>query len=163
MKIILDGEDIKIYLNKEYTKITDINNIAELEEYLSKIFFRLKKEYKIEIVGYYELKILYDKFYGFIIILKKHDFEYSDLFESQIDLDLTINKTNFFLYEIDDLFVIENKIMKNATIYIYKQKLYLKLISDIPTLEMGKLMEFSNLIYGDEVNKIINKGKTIFI
>ena len=163
MKIIFENDDIKIYLNKEYTNNVDINNISELEEYLSRILFRLKNDYQIEIIGYYELKVLYDDFYGIVIILNKHNFEYADLFESQVDLDLNINKTNFFLYQVDDLFVIDDKLLKKVVIYIYKQKLYLKLISNIETLEMGRLLEFSNLICGDKVNKIINKGEIIFI
>ncbi|MDD2181234.1 MAG: hypothetical protein PHW32_02570 [Bacilli bacterium] len=163
MKIVFENDNIKVYLNKEYTNKIDINNISKLEEYLSRILFRLKNDCQIEIIGYYELKILYDELYGIVIILNKNDYEYADLFESQIDLDLNINKTNFFLYEVDDLFVIDDKLLKKAVIYIYKQKLYLKLISNIETLEMGRLLEFSNLICGDKVSKIINKGKIIFI
>lgn len=163
MKIILEGDEIKVYLNKEYLKDIDISNTKQLEEYLSKILFKLKKGYGLEILGYYELKVLYDQFYGMVILLKKHNFDYDDLFESQIDLDLTINRTNFFLYEIDDLTIIKKDILKKFTVYLYKQKLYLKLSSELPSIEMGKLMEFSNLIYGDEVNKIINRGKILCI
>ncbi len=163
MKIVFDDDNIKVYLNKEYTKKIDVNNISELEEYLSKILFRLKMDYKFDINGYFELKILYDEFYGMILILNKHDFDYSDLFESQINLDLTINKTKFFLYEIGDPFFLEIKLLKESTIYIYNQKLYLKLISDIGTVGMGKLLEFSTLITGDEANKIINRGKIICV
>lgn len=159
MKIIFENDEIKVYLNKEYTNKIDVNNISELEEYLSRILFRLKHDYQIEISGYYELKVLYDEFYGIVIILKRHNFEYDDLFESQVDLDLNINKTNFFLYEIDDLFVIDDNLLKKVVIYIYKQKLYLKLISNIETLEMGRLLEFSNLICGDKVNKSLIREK----
>lgn len=163
MKIIFDKDTIQVYLNKEYTNELDINDLSSLEEYLSRILLRLKNDFLLDISGCYELKILYDKFYGVVLVLSKHDFENDYLFESQVDLDLNINKSNFFLYEIDDVFSIENKLLKNGTIYIYKQKLYLKLISNISSIEMGRLLEFSTLIYGENVNKIINKGRIIFI
>ena len=82
--------------------------------------------------------------------------------DRQVDFDLTINKTNFFMYEISDPFEIDHKLLKNIMIYIYNKKLYLKLISDIGSLEMGRLLEFSKLISGEEVDQIINKGKIIF-
>jgi len=162
MKIILDNDNIKVYLNKEYTKKIDVNNLSEFEEYFSRILLRLKKKYQLEISGYYDLKILYDEFYGFAITINRHDFEYPDFLDRQVDFDLTINKTNFFMYEISDPFEIDHKLLKNIMIYIYNKKLYLKLISDIGSLEMGRLLEFSNLISGEEVDQIINKGKIIF-
>ena len=162
MKIILEDDDIKIYLNKEYIKEIDISNLDRLEDYLSKVLVRLKKGYQLEILGYYELKILYDQFYGIALVLKKHDFE-DELFESQIDLDLNINKNNFFLYQIDDLESIENEIKKNFIIYLYNQKLYLKLTSEIHSLQMVKLLEFCNIVSGDKVKKIVSKGKIICV
>ncbi len=162
MKIILEDDDIKIYLNKEYIKEIDISNLDRLEDYLSKVLVRLKKGYQLEILGYYELKILYDQFYGIALVLKKHDFE-DELFESQIDLDLNINKNNFFLYQIDDLESIENGLKKNFIIYLYNQKLYLKLTSEIHSLQMAKLLEFCNIVSGDKVKKIVSKGKIICV
>lgn len=44
MKIILDNDNIKVYLNKEYTKKIDVNNLSEFEEYFSRILLRLKKK-----------------------------------------------------------------------------------------------------------------------
>ena len=162
MKIILDNDNIKVYLNKEHTKKIDVNNLSEFEEYFSRILLRLKKKYQLEISSYYDLKILYDEFYGFAITINRHDFECPDFLDRQVDFDLTINKTNFFMYEISDPFEIDHKLLKNIMIYIYNKKLYLKLISDIGSLEMGRLLEFSNLISGEEVDQIINKGKIIF-
>ncbi len=163
MKIVFENDKIKIYLNREYLKKIDVDNILMLEKYLKKVFLKLKHHYQIEIKGYYELKILYDRFYGLGLDLNKYNFEYEDFFESQVDLDLTIDKTNFFLYQIEDPFIINNKILPKVRIYMYNKKLYLKLESDLSILEMGRLLEFSNLISGDKVDKIVDKGKIIFV
>lgn len=163
MKIVFENDNIKVYLNKIYLKQLDINNRIVLEEYLREIFLKLRNNYQIKLNGYYGLKILYDKFYGLELVFNKYSFEYIDLFESQVDLDLTIDKTNFFLYEIEDPFIIDNKLLPKIIIYMYNDKIYLKLRSDISTLEMGRLLEFSNLISGNKVDLIINKGKKVFI
>jgi hypothetical protein len=74
---------------------------------------------------------------------------------------IKIDNNDLFLYQVDDLFVIDKNIMEMVKVYKYKNKLYLRIIDSISTYQMGLLMEQSQLTYGDKVRDIIKYGKVI--
>ncbi len=161
MKINIVNNDIIIYLNKYYYKIFDIDNIYELEEYLSKILFRIKRDFKIDVNSYFKMEIIYDKIYGFILIMKKQNAEYFEMLNG-LELDFSTIKMIPNLYELSDYFMVDKNIIANSNIYVYDGKLYLKLKKNINDFQMGLLLEVSNIIFGEKSENIIKNGNKIF-
>jgi hypothetical protein len=162
MKIeVINNNKTIIYINKEYTKDLNLYEKEKLELYFRDLFVKLKDIYEVDIFGYYDIMVYRDINYGGIIILEKEDSEYFSYYGKQIDMCIKIDNNDLFLYQVDDLFVIDKNIMEMVKVYKYKNKLYLRIIDSISTYQMGLLMEQSQLTYGDKVRDIIKYGKVI--
>ena len=150
MKLIFNNNKIIIYLNKKL-----ILENAKLESYFKKLFLKIKDKYNIKIIGYYNINVYNDKNYGSIIEMENQDLDYYNYF-NQIDMEIKINK-NDFLYQIDYEYLTK-ELLSKVNVYKYNEKLYLKILdSNI----INKILEFSKVIYGEEINKILKKGKKV--
>ena len=150
MKLIFNNNKIIIYLNKKL-----ILENAKLESYFKKLFLKIKDKYNIKIIGYYNINVYNDKNYGSIIEMENQDLDYYNYF-NQIDMEIKINKNNF-LYQIDYEYLTK-ELLSKVNVYKYNEKLYLKILdSNI----INKILEFSKVIYGEEINKILKKGKKV--
>ena len=155
MKIInLDENCMTIFLNNYYFKSEETDIKKDLEGYFRNLFLKLQKYYDINISGYYNIDVYIDDNYGIIINLKKEEVEYFDYFDNQIDMRIVL-KNNKFLYEISDIFNINN--IKDCDIYLYKDKCYIDLKNNINS--MLEIIEFVNIIYDDSVDKIRNSKR----
>ncbi len=163
MKFIFFNDKTKvIYFNKYYISKLDINDKDSIEQYLKEIFIRLNNIYNINLCGYYNVYLYNDKKSGVIIKLVEDDSDYYNYSLDEIEMRLIIKDCNDFLYQIDDIFTIDNIILDNSKIYIYEEKIYLKLLKEINNYELGRLLENSEIIY-DSIDKIINKAKVLNI
>lgn len=111
----------------------DIDNITK------NVFNILEKYYNYKINDSYEMKIYINKLYGIIleINIKENNF-----------INIKVLKDVLFLYEIEDpLKYLDNEI------YFYNNKYYINLKK-----ENLNILENSNIIYGNDVYKIIGKG-----
>ena len=150
MKLIFNNNKIIIYLNKKL-----ILENAKLESYFKKLFLKIKDKYNIKIIGYYNINVYNDKNYGSIIEMENQDLDYYNYF-NQIDMEIKINK-NDFLYQIDYEYLTK-ELLSKVNVYKYNEKLYLKILdSNI----INKILEFSKEKYGEEINKILKKGKKV--
>ena len=131
---ILGYNTFDIIIKKEYLEI-DINIKEEIEEKIKEIFKKIKKIYKIEIEGFYNIEVYSDKNYGVIFHIKKEQLEYYDYFKGQIDMRLIINDTTFY-YEVDDI-ILEDK----TKIHIKDNRIYLEIIKPLTKKEMMYLQE----------------------
>lgn len=111
----------------------DIDNITK------NVFNILEKYYNYKINDSYEMKIYINKLYGIIleINIKENNF-----------INIKVLNDVLFLYEIEDpLKYLDNEI------YFYNNKYYINLKK-----ENLNILENSNIIYGNDVYKIIGKG-----
>lgn len=161
MKIALDyDDDMDIYINKFHNNYIDFNDKEALEDYFRNLFFNLKKNYKILMDGFYDIKIYVDNYYGSIIHIENDNNDYCDYFSNQIDMRISVENNSTFLYKIIDLFNIDKKIIKSGTLLKYNGDIYIKLNEDIDDIDMGKLIE-NSIITFEDTDLILKSGKFI--
>lgn len=151
MKLIID-DDIDIYLNKSYLKNIDLNDTKTIKNIIKKI----NKKYDIDLCGYMEIKIYIDNNYGVIINIKKEELEYFDYFNDEIEMNIEIINDSF-LYKIE---IYDKDLINNNKIYKYKDNLYIN-IDKADSINLGKIIETSEIIYGEKAKKIIEKNNII--
>lgn len=153
MRIII-GDEIIIYLSKPYIKNVNLKDKLVAENFINKI----KNKHKIQLFGYIDVKIYIDKLYGVVISIKKENLDYLDYFTDDISMNIEMIE-NTFLYKVDDIYL-NKEILKYSEIYKYNKSLYLK-IDKLSNIEIGKLIENSNIIYDNNAKEIIKKGKIL--
>ena len=151
MKIDVSTDKIVIYLKKVRVNV-DFKDEYRLESFLKKLFICLNDYYNIEIKGYYDVCVYIDNIYGMVLVLKSEDCDFYDYFDKQVDMRIKINK-NKFLYKVDDLYCID---LNKYKIYKYLNDIYLLPKCKLNNIELGKLIEISDIIY--DSNEIIKKG-----
>ena len=107
--------------------------------------------------GYIEVKIYIDNNYGVIINIKKEELEYFDYFNDEIEMNIEIINDSF-LYKINEIY--DKEQIKNKKIYKQKDNLYIN-IDKIDNIDLGKIIETSEIIYGEKAKKIIEKNDII--
>jgi len=151
MKLLVSDDNIIVFLSKKQTKNISFNDKDVSNQFLAQLILKLKKSYKVDLCGYYSVIIHLDDNYGAIIEFEKEKLEYFDYYEDQVDLDVKL-KEEKFVYEIDDFnyFDFKYKYIK------IKDKIYL-ILDKISEIEMGKILEYSKIIYGIKAKKILEK------
>ncbi len=144
MKIDFIDNTYIVYLNKYNIIDMDFSNTKALERDLKSLLLRLKKHYKIDIKGYYNITVYIDKYYGAVLKIEE-DNDYYDYFNDTIAIRMKKVKSKF-LYEIDDICYIDNYIDK-LKISINNNKIYLTINNELNEYEYLNLLEISNIIY----------------
>lgn len=152
MKLKIDS-DIIVYINRHYLK--NIN--LEKKEELKKIIKIINQKYNLDLKGFLEIIMYQDKNYGIVLKIKTEELEYFDCFELEIETNIKIIKTTF-LYKIDDYAILDN--LNFYKMIIYKDNIYLEL-KNPSNIEIGKIIENSKIIYDDNKEKIIKRGKIV--
>lgn len=138
----------KIYINKYYYHFKK----ETINECITKILLILKKIYNIEVYSEFVIKCYINNIYGIILEIERKYDPFS-LYTKKTNLEIYYYNDSCFLYDIEDYFI--KNTLKNYNLYIYKNKYYIELIDE----DDLKLIEFTNkILYGDEINKIINKN-----
>lgn len=159
MKLIID-ENIVFFLNKIYLDNVDIKDESLIEKKLIKLINKIQKQYNIDLNGYYNVYIYKDKNYGLIIEMEKEKLDYLDYFNNQIELNIEIIEDTF-LYKIDNIFTIDKTFLEKLIIYINKDEIYLKIKENINDIELGQIIENSQIIYGNKAKSIKKQSKII--
>ena len=159
MKLIID-ENIVFFLNKIYLDNIDIKDESLIEKKLIKLINKIQKQYNIDLNGYYNVYIYKDKNYGLIIEMEKEKLDYLDYFNNQIELNIEIIEDTF-LYKIDNIFTINKTLLEKLIIYINKDEIYLKIKENINDIELGQIIENSQIIYGNKAKSIKKQSKII--
>jgi len=152
MKLLVSDDNIIVFLSKKQMKNTSFNDKDILHQFLGKIILKLKKSYSIDLCGYYSVLIHSDKNYGIIIEFNNEKLEYFDYYEDQVDLDIKL-KEEVFIYEIEDF----NYLNKKYKYVKDKDKIYL-VLDKVSEIEMGKILEYSKVIYGDRAKTILKNA-----
>lgn len=161
MKTIIRDDKFIVFLNKSNIEDIDFKNDEQLEQYFKNIFSILNKRYNIELNGYYNIDIYKDNNYGIIIEIENEDMDYYNYF-NQIDMKINVSKTNSFLYEIKYEFL-DNSLLENVVCYKYFDKIYLKIKENVEDFIFSKILEFSDIIYGEKTNEILRYSKKVNI
>ena len=159
MKLIID-ENIVFFLNKIYLDNMDLKDENPIEKKLIKLINKIQKQYNIDLNGYYNVYIYKDKNYGLIIEMEKEKLDYLDYFNNQIELNIEIIEDTF-LYKIDNIFTIDKTLLEKLIIYINKDEIYLKIKENINDIELGQIIENSQIIYGNKAKSIKKQSKII--
>lgn len=157
MKLITNGDMIILYLNKMYIRSLDFTDKEATEKYMKRLLTKISNKYDIEIDGYYVVNLYVDMNYGVVIEIQKEELEYLDYFSNQIEINTKVVEGSF-LYNIDNF---DDSLLKKFIIYKIKDKLYLRVKENISDLEMGKVLERAEIIYGAKANEIIKKAKIV--
>jgi hypothetical protein len=155
MKLETKKNKIIIYINNKKDKINLINK-DNLEIYFKELFIKLKENYHLELSGYFDIEVHTDNDYGVILVLEKEEYEYYEYLEDKIDMRISIKDDICFLYKMKD--IIKND---KVTHYFYKNEIYVKPKKEITNIELGKIIEFADIIYGGKVKNILKFGKII--
>jgi hypothetical protein len=144
-----------IYLNKYYLVDLNLNDKQCVEEYFKKVFINLKKNYHLDIYGYYNIRVYANKQYGVIIDVFKLCNDYFKMPGNKVDMKIMIDNDNKFLYKISDYFFTEayKNCIKN--IYYKDGKYYLELDDNVDENFYLYLIEHSDIIFNDDVYEIM--------
>lgn len=157
MKLITNGDMIVLYLNKMYIISLDFTDKEATEKYMKRLLTKISSKYDIEIDGYYVVNLYVDMNYGVVIEIIKEELEYLDYFSNQIEINTKVVEGSF-LYEV---YNVDFSLLKKFVVYKIKDKLYLRVKENLSDLEMGRVLEGADIIYGAEANEIIKKAKIV--
>jgi hypothetical protein len=151
-----------VFLNKHYLKDINFNKMVNIELFLKKIIINLNKYYNLNMEGYYNVLIYVNNLYGIVIELMKIDDDYIKLFNKKIDMKITFNLDSIFLFKLNDYFLLNELKISKKEIYYYENNFYLNILNkEINELLMMKLLEHTEIIYGDKVYEILEYGKKL--
>lgn len=157
MKVkLIDENNIIVFLNQFKSRNIDFNSKNNLEKELKTLFKCLNINYGIKIYGYYNVYIYVDKYYGVVIDICKEDIDYISYDETSVDMRIVITNKEF-LYQLNDIFNINIP----SQLYKYKNKYYLRLINNITDIDMGKLLEYAEIVYDDNIEDILRYGNIL--
>lgn len=159
MRVLTDYDDnVELYLNKHYDEVINFEDKDDLEIYFRELFLKLKRYYNVNLIGFYNITIYNDKNYGNIIKIDNDNFDYCDYFGNQIDMKISIEKDSTFVYKITDILNFNENLLYKLKTYKFKNNLYVAIDTNLNEKETAFLIENSDIVYGDEVSDIINKG-----
>lgn len=158
MRVVLEDNKKIIFLNKEYLIKINFDDKKTTEVFLKDLFHKLELNYNLFFEGFYNVNIYIDQIYGAIIEVLKEDLEYFDYFDGQIEVSFKIIKKEF-LYKLEEL--PQKNILSKFIIYKYKDNLYLKPQKALDNIEMGMLLEQSEIIFNQKAEDILKYSKIV--
>lgn len=161
MKTFIKDNKIIVFLNKKEVSNLKFSNEENLEKYFKNLFSKLKNIYNLDFSGYYNIDVYKDNIYGIILEITDEEVEYYNYF-SQVDMKINVIPNSTFLYEIGYEFIDKNLLNKTIC-YKNIDKIYLKAKNNIDEMSLSHLFEYGNIIYGNEVDKILKYGKKVVI
>lgn len=158
MKIEYNDGQYILYMNQFYEEKIGFHEKEEMEKYFHKLFRKLRAYYEIELSGYYDIHVYDNQIYGCIITMEKEEYEYYDYFEDKLDMRISVSEKSPFLYKLEELY---NTKVLQYPMYQYRNQFYITLENPINALEMGRLLEHSQMIYGEEAETVLHFGKKV--
>ncbi len=138
MRIIADGDKLSIFALKK-----DDIDMDNINEYIKKLVLKLKRKYRRDISGFYDAFVYTNDKMGIIIDLVRE--EELDFFRDLVDLKIKVYSNSDIYLEFGDYFLLDKK-----NIYFWKDNYYVDL-KDISDEEFLNIIEFSRVVYGDEL------------
>ena len=147
MRIIYNKDNFILYIfnNKEI----EIDEIL-IEKYVKEAFLRIKKRYRKRISGFYDVFVYNNEKIGMIIEFKKADD--FDFVRNITDLNIIIYNDAEIFIKFSDLFLIKSF----NNIYYFDNNYYVD-SRCIKEKDFYSLIEFSEFVYGKDLEQIKNK------
>lgn len=139
MKIISSDDKLSIFLPTLKSK-------ENINDYLKMLILRLKRNYKIDIFGFYKVNVYQNKKIGMIIDLIKE--EEIDFFKDLLDLKITVSEDSDIYLRFNDYFL-----NKEKNVYLFENNYYIG-VKDLSNKEFLSMIEFCELIYGEDLERI---------
>jgi len=146
MKVeIIDDDYYKVFLNDLYTKKIDVSNKEELGKYIKELILKLRRIYNVVLQGLYEVRVYCIKFIGIILEIRNID----KYLSKTVDLKIIVhNDEEIFLK------VFRYELIKNYNHLKYYNNCFYFDINDLEKEDIYKLIESSNIVYGDELEEL---------
>ncbi|MCI9233358.1 MAG: hypothetical protein HFH08_02025 [Bacilli bacterium] len=159
MKVLKnEGRDMVIFLPSSNIFLDKLKR-EELEDYFKSLFLKLEERYGIDQSGFYQIYVYKDSYYGAILEIEEEDIPYLDYMDNEVEMNIHIPKSTNFMYQVEDILDLDKDILNLANLYYYQNKFYIELKKEISKKSYLKLLEYGELIYGEQVQKIQKFGK----
>lgn len=159
MKVLkADGKNVVIFL-PTFNIFLDRLKRDELENYFRTLFLKLENRYGTSQSGFYQIYVYKDIYYGAILEIEEEDIPYLDYIDSEVEMNIHIPKDTCFMYQVKDILDFDIEILKSSKLYYYDHYFYIELKSEISKRNYFRLLEYSEIIYGEKVKKIQKLGK----
>ncbi len=157
MKIDVRGNNLIVFLNSRVSSKIDFFDKMGLEDYFRDLFLKFKDIYSIDVSGSYNIEVFIDKSYGVILNIQKDNMDFFDYYDDSIDMKITISRCGNFLYKlIGDV----GSVIDSCDVYYFDGDIYIR-PHGVNFLQMGYILENSLIIYGDESDFVVKKGKLL--
>lgn len=144
----MDEDEYKIYINEKYLPKLDYSNNNELGKYIKEIILKIKKIYNVILEGFYEINVYFVGLFGMILEIKNIDSYPS----KTIDLRIIVHSDSDIYLRVKRPELIINK----SKINYYKDNFYIN-VEQINENDINKVLESSEIIYGDDLRKLKNR------
>ena len=157
----LSDDNIIVFLNKLYIKKLGFSTDNNLDDNFKNLFKIISEQYDIDIVGYYDIKLYQDNIYGYILNIKREDIDFYNYYDDHIDMKISIIKNGRFLFLLDQNSVINDRILKYVYLIKNGGNIYLLPKKTINQYDLGYVIENTKIVYGNESDIILDRGKYI--
>lgn len=157
----LNDDNFIVFLNKLYLDSNQFELKKDFEINFKKLFSILNKFYNIEIIGYYDIKIYCDKIYGYVLNIKKEELDFYDYYDDHIDMKITINNNQKFIFRVNNSSVLDESVLKFCHLIKTDKQVYLIPKKTISQQKLGNVIENCTIIYGPIAEAIIKNSKAI--
>lgn len=157
----LSEDNFIVFLNNLYINNHKLQLNANFEECFKLLFKTLSNSYNIDISGYYDIKIYCDKLYGYILNIKREDLDFYDYYDEQIDMKISINEDQKFLFKLKDTSVLNKIILEYCYLFKDEKHVYILPKKTINQQLLGNIIENSEIIYGCAAQNILMRCKDI--
>lgn len=144
MKIVTNNEDFTLFVFNKFMVETET-----IKKYLKEVIIKLKRRYRKNISGFYNVNVYVNKKIGMIFDFEKE--EGFDFFKDIVDLDVVLHDEAEVFLEFEDLFLMD----KFNDIYVFNDKYYVA-VDKISNNRFYKMLEFSQLVFGERLEEIKN-------
>lgn len=139
---ILDEDNYKIYINDDYVKQINIDNKEDLSNNIKNVIVKIKRIYNIILEGFYEVHVYPINNIGMILEIKNID----SYLSKSIDLKIIVHSEEEIYVNIPTFEILKD--YKN--INYFNNAFYLN-ANEITEKDKYNLLEFINIIYGEEL------------
>lgn len=141
MKVVSFDDKITVYILKCYY-------VDNINDYIKKLILILKRKYKLDIFGFYKINVYQNKKIGLIVeIIKDSDM---DFLNGLLELKIKVYEDANMYFRFNDYFFNEKRDIK-----IINNDYYIN-VDSLSGKELLQMIEFSKIIYGEELDKILS-------
>lgn len=148
---MVNEEDIDIFINPCHFNEIDPRDKESLLTEIKKLLIKIDTRYKLNLSGFYKIKVYPNKKVGvFLNIIKIDDNE----FNQEADFRIIIYPDEEFYFETEEYDILP----RNAKKRYLQGKFYIN-IEDVK--DITSMIDMGKIIYGTEVKKILQESKII--